>query len=195
MKTKIKRLDAKQCNAALELYAESCHNDRFFCKLFKTDDCYADIKKYFYTDVWTTIQVGNAYGAFAGKQLVGVLLGFDLQHWYNSYRKEFDHVFNFDNDEASYWFETVDTYFRTLDKRILYVYAICVDEQFRRKGVASMMIKELCSQFERNYSIVSDATNPVAMSMWFKNRFKEVRLGSKDKEVVLLAREVQDGKR
>ena len=62
MKTKVKEITGKDFNKALELYAETCHEDKFYCRLFKTDDCYSDIKKYFYNDVWSTIQYGTEIG-------------------------------------------------------------------------------------------------------------------------------------
>lgn len=184
MRTKIRKLTGQDYNRAIELYAETCHKDRFYCKLFKTDDCYSDIKKFFSKDVWSTLQFGEAYGAFAGKQMIGLLLGFNVQQWYNSHEEEFNHVFNFDNSSAAGWYEVVNNYLHDVNKRAIYIYMIGTDEQFRRKGVASLLIKNVMDKLSKDYVIVSDASpNREAMSMWLKNGMKEIQLNG----VVLLS--------
>ncbi|MCM1218462.1 MAG: GNAT family N-acetyltransferase [Lachnospiraceae bacterium] len=188
MRTKIKRLTGSDFQAALELYAEACHADRFYCKLFATDDCYSDIKKTFHSDVWATIQFGHALGAFAGKQLIGVLLGFNVLGWFNSHRKEFNHVFNFNNAQADYWYNTVTQHFKEADRKLMYIYMIGVDEQFRKKGVATLLIKKTVDMYQKEYTLISDASNPIAMPMWLSNGFKEIRVGSGNEEVLLVSR-------
>lgn len=191
MKTKIKDVTGKDFNKALELYAETCHKDKFYCRLFKTDDCYSDIKKYFYNDVWSTIQYGTALGAYAGKQLIGVLLGFNIQNWNNAHPEEFKHIFNFDNEQTAYWYEAIDAYFKDTNRCVMYTYLVCVDVQFQHKGVATSLIRSMVTKYGKEFVLISDVSNPIAMPMWYKNGFKEVHL-KVDKEDVLLL--VYEGK-
>lgn len=175
-KYKIRKLRKADYEEALELYAKACRTDKFFCRQFKTEDCYFDIKDNFNSDVDNTIAFGHAYGTFHKGKLVGVILGFNIYDWYRNHKAAYDHIFQSDSQYGNSWFETLTTKFRQLNKRIVYVYAICVDRDFQGCRIASNLIQTTVRLFGKDFVLFSDADNPVARSMWLRNGFQQFRI-------------------
>lgn len=177
MKTKIKKIPVRDFNKVMDLFAESCRSDRFYRSVFHEDDCFSTIKQQFNMDVWRTLQYGEAVGAYVSKELIGVLLGVNLQVWEDKHRSDLDHLFGCSRTGQ---LEALLSYGQYSGCQTTYVYTICVDEQFRRRGIASELVKELCTLTKRESVVVSDTENLGAKELWLHSGFTFVDYTTED---------------
>ena len=168
-KFKIRKLEVDDAKSAAMLYAYTARYDKYFTEVFGSDSCEIEILKKFSPDVMNAIKYGNCFGAFDKDKLVGLVLAFNLIDWRNNHREEYNHVFDSSDD----FMKAVTEYFKQQHTDVTYVFAVCVEEQYRCQGIASSLIKNLCNLYDKDFTIVSDATHPQAMPMWLKNGFRE----------------------
>lgn len=169
---KMRKLTEADAQDAAMLYAFSSKNDEYFIELFGVNNVVQSVLEKFSCDVYNAIVHGCSIGAFYKDQLVGIILSFNITDWRNNHRREYEHVFQTDDDFVN----TVKEFLKSQKTDILYVFAVCVSEDWRCKGIATNLITELCNKYVKRFSIVSDAYTYVALPMWLSNEFLETQI-------------------
>ena len=168
-KFKIRKLVESDAKDAAILYAYVARYDAYFKRVFGKDSVEIEVLRRFSPDVMNVIKFGDSYGAFIKDKLVGIIFSFNIMDWRNNHIAEYNHVF--DNDDN--FINSVLDFLHMQNTDISYVFAVGVDEQYRCKGIATSLIKTLCSEVGKRYTIISDATHQLAMPMWLSNGFTE----------------------
>lgn len=169
-KIKIRPLTKEDAQGAAMLYAFSAKNDEYFISIFGEGNVERSVLENFSCDVYNAIVHGCSIGAFYKDKLIGIVLGFNIIDWKNNHRKEYEHIFQTDDD----FITTVKQFIKAQKNDLLYVFAVCVAEEHRCRHVAKDMIAKLCKMYCAKFSIVSDAYSYVAVPMWLSNKFIEV---------------------
>lgn len=168
-----RKLNVEDAKSAALLYSYACRYDKYFTEVFGKDSVEEEILHKFSPDVMNAIKYGDSYGAFNKGELVGLVLAFNITDWRHNHTAELKRIF----DGSTVLLDSVTEFIKEQNTDILYVFAICVHDEQRCKGIAKTLIRNLCKQFDSKYSIVSDAMHPTAMPMWLSNGFSEVRKG------------------
>lgn len=169
---RLKHMSLDDKEQAELLYAYSASRDTYFLSLFNNEFTELKMIERFGADIENAIKYGKCFGCYDKDKLVGMLLGFSLFDWKNNRKQELSRIFNADNE----FVQNVTRFLNGQNCDIFYIFAICVAEEYRCRGIATMLIRQVCSELGQTYVFVSDALNKDAMPMWLSNGFKEVHL-------------------
>ena len=158
----IRRIEAGEIDAVLKVFADNFFDDPYYRGWY--DDKQAMMDDFREVMTWT-LENGWNMGAYEKGYLVGIALTFPLQKLDNYMFGEF-----FGNEGELY-----NTMKNHLDST--YIFAICVNEENRRKGIATELFSSI---LEEGTSYISDTTSEIGQYMFGKRGFSLERMNATD---------------
>ena len=158
----IRRIEPNEIDAVLEVFANNFFGDRYYKGWYKDKkemmDDFREVMEW-------TLENGWNMGAYEEGSLVGMALTFPLG-------KLDDHMFGeFFGTEG----ELHDLMKRHLDST--YIFAVCVNEENRCKGIATELFGSI---LEEGTSYISDTTSEIGQHMFGKRGFSLERMNTTD---------------
>ena len=158
----IRKIEAGEIDAVLEVFANNFFDDPYYRGWYENKQAMMDD----FREVMTwTLENGWNIGAYEDGYLIGIALTFPLQKLDNYMFGEF-----FGNEGELY-----DTMKNHLDST--YIFAICVNEENRHKGIATELFSSI---LEEGTSYVSDTTSEIGRHMFGKRGFSLERMNVTD---------------
>ena len=166
-----KQLNANNLDDVTDLYEKCFLDNKYFLEQFKgrnlkeiMDTSFRDMFKY-------CLNAGCSYGIFEKEKLVAFSLCFDFYELKNKNIRQFNNVFTSDYDCSEYPYQTeFHSKVNEFEKPVMYILAIAVDKNERKKGMASRLIDNVILTF-KGYTIMSDVTSVALMKVFEKRKF------------------------
>lgn len=157
----IRKIEAGEIDAVLKVFADNFFDDPYYKGWYENKQAMMDD----FREVMTwTLENGWNMGAYEGGYLVGMALTFPL-------RKLDDHMFEEFFGELEYCPSgSPDGLYHCMKNHIdcIYIFAVCVNEGHRRKGVATELFASILDPCEE---YIADTTNKIAKRMMEKRHF------------------------
>lgn len=164
--TKVRKLQEKDIDEAIALYARTCRYTEYFKKKFGVSDCEQKIIEEFTPDVTAAIRTGLCLGIFEKGIMIGCLFSID---WYRYFEEEhalFKHMFEMD-------LQTTDTIINAACKfpKCYFIFALGIADGKRCQGCATKMLKHYVKLVPKDVTILTDCLYENAMSLWLHEGF------------------------
>lgn len=161
--TDIRLLQRGEVYELLELLKKCFSNDNFFQNIKKNNlwDTFIPFLEY-------SIDTESAYGCFIDDQLAGALVSAN----YHNLKKNtelFEIAFIKEGNSIPYGKEIEDMV-KSLSSDVQYIVDICVDDNYRRQGIAGKLIDKMMINYD-NSSFAVDISNPKSLPMYIKRGF------------------------
>ena len=157
----IRRIETGEIDAVLEVFANNFFDNQYYKGMYKGK---TEMMDDFRECMTWTLENGWNMGAYDGGNLVGMALTFPL-------RKLDDHMFKefFGEPEYSPSGYADGLYHRMKDHiDCIYIFAVCVNEEHRRKGIANELFSSILDPCEE---YIADVTDKIARRMLGKRHF------------------------
>ena len=170
--SKIRKLDSRDTEDAINLYARTCRYTEYFQKLFNVQDCEQKIKEEFSEDVIAAINLGFCYGIFENNEMIGCLFAID---WYKYLEQEpdlFERMFNAELQSTQNIINLASQ-----SSSCIFIFAIGIADGKRCQGYATKLIKYFMKQVSKDAVVLTDCIYEYAMSLWLGRGFSIVEIG------------------
>lgn len=164
-----KKLELDNLDEATLLYEDCFLKNEYFLKQFEGKDLKQIMDTSFKDMFRYCIKSGYSYGVFEKKKFVGIILCFDFFELKEKDPCQFNNVFTSDYKCTTYPYQhEFHDKVAELDKPVLYILAVAVNESMRGKGIARILVNNVIMTYKK-HTIMSDVTNPALLNI-FKSR-------------------------
>ncbi|NLL81002.1 MAG: GNAT family N-acetyltransferase [Tissierellia bacterium] len=162
----IKKITKEDLLSIAHLASENFIDDAFYLHLSSDRNTRkTKLRDIFKKSIEICINHGIAYGIEDKGEYIAFVLAFNYNHLLNSYPHEYNHIF-----PSNEWDPIYKKYIGD-SKEYLYLLAIGVSENYRRRGMATLLVKKIQDTYPQ-YNIFSDVSNPDSLALYKKLNFE-----------------------
>lgn len=167
-----KLLETRNLDDVTLLYEKCFLNNHYFLEQFKGKNLKEIMDTLFREMFDFCIKEKKSFGLFDGQKLIGFYLCFDFYKAKEENIREFNNIFTCDYDNYDYPYkEEFHSKVDKLKKPIMYLLALCIDSDYRGKGLSNLLLNNYIID-NYNYTLISDVTSEILFKSLTKKKFK-----------------------
>lgn len=167
----IKKITKQDILSIADLASENFIDDVFYLELSSDRNTRkTKLEDIFEKSIKICINHGIAYGVEDNGEYIAFVLAFNYNHLLNCYPDEYNHIFRsndnriIDEKLSNEWSSIYKKYIGD-SKEYLYLLAIGVKEDYRRRGIATLLVKKIQDTYPQ-YNIFSDVSNADSLTLY-----------------------------